>query len=103
MNRVGGGISVGNDQSALTVIISPYFLEGGISVHRKEYGGCICVHIRRVYTEFPVQVHPDQGRTGLSVLGKNQLLKIPFFLFQTGSEQTELGGLAGAIRTLNND
>ena len=103
VDRVGGGIAVGEDQAAPLIVRPPHLFVGGIPVHRVKGGGGVGVDVLRVGSELPIEIHADQGGGGLAVLGKDQLLKFPSRLSDPLTQLLKLGGLAGAVRSLKDD
>ena len=97
VHRVGGGVAVGNHQSALLIPPAPDLFIGGKPVHRKKGGGGVGVYVLRMGAEFAAQVHPDQRGAGLPVLGKYQFFKGSIVFFQTVGQKPELGGFSGAV------
>ena len=103
MDGVGGGIAVGEHQTAGFVPLPPVLLVAGVAIHGVESGGGVTVNGMGVCAEFTAQVHPDQRGAGFGILGEAQLLEGMVFVFKPLGEELELGRLAGAVGTLDND
>ena len=103
VDRIGGGIAVGENQAAPLIVGPPHLLVRGVPVHRVERGSGVGVDVLWAGAELPVQIHADQRGGGLAVLGKDQLLKFPSRLSNPLTQLLKLGGLAGAVRPLEDN
>ena len=103
MDGVGGGVAVADYQTALFVPLPPDLFVGGVAVDGIKGGSGVGVDILRIRAKLPTEIHPNQRGAGFGILGKDNFPKGNVFVFQTLGQQTKLGGLAGAVRALNDD
>jgi len=103
VDRIGGGVPSGKDQTAVFVPLAPDLLVGSITVNGIESGGCVGIYIRRVASKFTAELHFDQCGTGFCVLRKFQLTECMAFLLQPPGQKLELGGFAGSVGSFNYD
>ena len=103
MHRVGGGVPVGDQQSALPVVFAPVLLIGGVAIHRVEGGRGVGVHIIGMAAKRAAQIQPDQCRGFLTVPGEGQAAERHALLRQCPAQKLGLCGLSGTVGSLKND
>ena len=103
MDGVGSGVTVGNDQTAVFIGLSPVLPEGGKAVHRVKGGGGVGVHIVGMGAELPGEVHADQCAALLVIAGKHNVIIVYSVLFHSFTDAAVLGRFPAAVYPFKDD
>ena len=103
MDGIGGGIAVQHHQTAILIELSPVLLVTGVAVYGIEGGSGKGVDIGGAGAELTAQIHTHQSGGFFGILGVSAGAEFPACLLQSLAGEVELGGLAGAVRTLKYD
>ena len=103
MNGVGGGIAVGDEQTALLIVAAPVLFIGGVAVHGVEGRSGIGIDIAGLLAEGPAQIEPHQRRGFLLIPGEGQLAVGNAPPGQLLTQQLRLRSLAGTVGPLKYD
>ena len=103
MDRVGGGVAVGQNQLSRLIVLPPVLPVGGKAVHREEHRGGVGVHVSRLLAQGALQIQFGRFGKGIAIAGKIDDAKIHALPGQTLAQQLDLGGFPGAVGTLEYD
>ena len=100
VDRVGGGVAVGNHHAAGLVEPAPVLLIRGKAVHGKHGGRGIGVDVAGLVPQSPPEITRHRLGKGIAVPGKINLPAGQALPPQMLQQELGLGGLAGAVRPL---
>ena len=103
VNGVGGGIAVGDEQTALLIVAAPVLFIGGVAVHGVEGRSGIGIDIAGLLAEGSAQIEPHQRRGFLLIPGEGQLAVGNAPPGQLLTQQLRLRSLAGTVGPLKYD